>query len=453
MPLPYTHFVKTSTIVGAPTDTTSGNAPGKDPLGCNLSNATYDHTGGASGERQLTAASGTPFSSVQAADLIYLNNAAGGVADGLYEVASVPSSTVILLTADSGLTADSTADVDSSAGPWATIQYGLDNCTAGGDDLVIADDGDESDGTWTPGATLDADIGAGSDQEPITVRGGNSRGVPDGTVPTISGAGMAASSQVLTVSNSTTKRRWIDLRFTAGKDFGIYCADANSVDHQWLRCRFDNAAKGGVGRNPADWYFVDCEFADNGTWGIIPANASTLDVRSGFLRCRFHDNGTGGIYCTGFMFVSQCLFYDHGKWHIRFRQRAPNVVIDGCVFHKTAAGEDGINCWGTFDGMSPFIVTNSIFRTSAGYGIDMTGFAEPGGVPGIYWAELDYNCWSNNTSGDVNGATKQDVMGSPAGDTNVYADPTFTSETDGSEDFDLQSTSPCIDAGLQVPER
>ena len=51
MPLPFTYFVKSVTLISAASDSNDG----RDPLGAACTNATYDHTGGASGERQLTA--------------------------------------------------------------------------------------------------------------------------------------------------------------------------------------------------------------------------------------------------------------------------------------------------------------------------------------------------------------------------------------------------------------
>ena len=62
------------------TNITDGSAAldtndGLDTLGAALVNASYDHTGGGSGERQLTAASGTPFANSLAGDPVFLLNA------------------------------------------------------------------------------------------------------------------------------------------------------------------------------------------------------------------------------------------------------------------------------------------------------------------------------------------------------------------------------------------
>lgn len=102
--------------------TVSGTSPtldGKfqdcvDAVGLGLSNATYDHTGGAA-ERLLTSTGDFASYTFTAGDQIYLSGAAGGVAEGLYEIASRESDDAIALSANPGLTADSTSDVDSAS--------------------------------------------------------------------------------------------------------------------------------------------------------------------------------------------------------------------------------------------------------------------------------------------------------------------------------------------------
>jgi len=451
MPLPYNYFVKTTTIVSAASNSNDGH----DPLGCALVNASYDHTGGGSGERQLTAASGTPFTNVQAGDSIWLMNAAGGVADGLYEIASVPSSTVILLEDDAGLTADSTGDVDSSSGPWLTLQYAFDTVATGGNQLVICADGDGGSGQWLANNSVDnvfnVDSGAPSTVQPITYRGGSARGVVDGTVAVIDGTGLTYPECAITVSGTTTYRRWIDLRFT-GTTLGhnIYCAVTTATNHQFLRCRFDDAAGAGCASRSHDWHFVDCEFDSNGTWGKMPDTPTRVGAgRGNFLRCRFHDNGSGGLQIADQSMVSQCLFYDNTGPGLRFYGRTINAIIDGCVFAFN--NQDGIDGTGPFTLAPPFIASNNIFRSNGAYGIGL-GFSLPLGVTGAYFAEIDYNCFSNNTSGNLTEVTQADIVGSPTGDHNVYDNPDFVSETDGSEDFDLQSGSPCVYTGLAVPD-
>ena len=89
-------------------------------------------------------------------------------------------------------------------------------------------------------------------------------------------------------------------------------------------------------------------------------------------------------------------------------------------------------------------VYNNIFRSNGGYGINTST-----GTLGQFFY-LDYNCSNNNTSGhiDINGGTLP-------GSNNVLTNPYFKVETDGSEDFRLQSTStgdandsPCLDVGI-----
>lgn len=100
-----------------------------DDVRASLVNATYDHTGNGEGERHLSLTAGFASYTFTAGDRIYLKNAAGGVAEGSYEVASKVDDDAILLVADAGLTADSTADVDSSAGTYGDLRYAIEQET------------------------------------------------------------------------------------------------------------------------------------------------------------------------------------------------------------------------------------------------------------------------------------------------------------------------------------
>ena len=113
------------------TDAASGG-DGNANLGLALSSATYDHTGNGEGERHLSSTGAFSGYSFVAGDLLFITGApAGGIVDDtLYEIASRVDDDAILLTATGNLTADSTADVDSSAGPWTLAEW-LTNGTAG----------------------------------------------------------------------------------------------------------------------------------------------------------------------------------------------------------------------------------------------------------------------------------------------------------------------------------
>ena len=98
---------------------------GNQPLNITFLNASYDHTGNGEGERHLSLTSAFASYTFTAGDLFFLQNAVGGVADGLYEVASRVDDDAILLVADGGLTADSTTDVDSGS-PFGDVEWAVE---------------------------------------------------------------------------------------------------------------------------------------------------------------------------------------------------------------------------------------------------------------------------------------------------------------------------------------
>jgi len=430
MPLPYTYFVKTTTIVAAASDSNDG----RDPLGCALANASYDHTGGGSGERQLTAASGTPFASVQAGDYIYLVNAVGGVADGLYEIASVPSSTVILLVDDSGLTADSTSDVDSSDGPWLTLQYAFDTMSTSGSQLVICDDGNGTGTHWEYAATLDLDTNNGGSRG-LYYRGGNGRGVVDGTQAVISGASLGASTNLVAFS-AAYGLRMFDLRFTGGTADNLNCAATTSLNCIFTRCRIDNATDSGVFSDSDGWVFNDSELDSNGAYGY--AASSNRSEFLTFCCSSVHDNTNAGVLAGGSsMNADKSLFYDNGGDGWTLNRYATLFRVDGSVFFGNSG--NGVGVTSTYFGFALGTVRNSVFRSNGAYGLSVGAWT-------VEYAEVANNCFHNNTSGATDGVVG--ALGTAAGgDTNIYVDPLFVSETDGSEDFTPQVGSPLIRGG------
>ena len=119
------------------------------------------------------------------------------------------------------------------------------------------------------------------------------------------------------------------------------------------------------------------------------------------------------------------IIYDNGADGIVIAStEQPAVIVDNVLFGNTGDGIDIANtCYGT-------IIFNNIFRSNGGYGINTN-------TSNAYsFSFCDYNCYSNNTSGEMDITT--------IGSNNVSDNPDFVSETDGSEDFSLQSGSPCL---------
>ena len=88
-----------------------------DSVGFGLSNASYDHTGGAA-ERLLTSTGDFAAYTFVSGDTINIT-AGAGIPAGIYEIATRESDNAITLADDSRLTVDSSADVDTEA--WADV--------------------------------------------------------------------------------------------------------------------------------------------------------------------------------------------------------------------------------------------------------------------------------------------------------------------------------------------
>jgi hypothetical protein len=441
MPLPYTYFVKTTTIVGAPVDTVAGVANGRDPLGCALSGATYTHTGGGSGERQLNAASGTPFANVQAGDYIYLTGATGGVANGLYRIRTQVTGAIVLLNADSGLTADATT-IASSDGPWLTLQYAFDNTATTRNQLVICNDGNGTGGNWEYAVTLDLDTNAGGDYG-IIYRGGNSRGVVDGTRATISGASLPASTDLINQGTTSTHIYMLDLRMTgATRDNVTSPQNVTGIRITFVRCRIDNAGQHGtVHRNM--FVYIQTEIDNNAGWGSISEAGATGSARAGFVlyQCSVHHNGSGGVVQgTHHCEVMESLFYRNGGDGIQIYRGTGTGGAQGfivaSVFHSNTGNGIGPGS-STWSNMPPVIARNCIFTSNSGYGISL-------GAYGTRWLQVDHNIFFNNSSGPVlNVVEDPPGIGHSDGDDSIYLNFTGgsyddTGHVDG--DFRLLST-------------
>lgn len=405
---------------------------GLDPLGLALSGATYDHTGNGEGERHLSSAGAFSGYSFTAGDRIYLSGAAGGVAAGLYEIASKVDDDAILLAADAGLTADSTGDVDSSDGPWASPQFAFDTATAG-DTVVIC-----ADGAHSPTATVDVDTNSGASGSPISFVGAAANGAEDGTWATISGASLSSTDTLIAFDGVQGYIAFRRLRFTGGPGIGLDIAyGSNGIDFDEVR--FDNFADTGVYLYGGQCNFTDFEYDNNG----VPFGGNSAGTNRGsqcsFVNGSIHDNTGDGAYMHGtdILFFG-CRIYDNGGMGIKWqRQTYLNKVLNCTIFGNTG---DGIGLGSSFSGdPQPFTFLNNVISDNGGYGVNM---------PSAMLADplIDYNLFNANTSGHRNNFPEDWSGDSPADDT----DPGFVSETDGAEDFTPDTGSALIDAGLPI---
>lgn len=314
-----------------------------------------------------------------------------------------------------------------------TLQELYDNTNAGDLGLVKAT------GTYAPSATIDIDnASATTTTNKAIIRGAASDGTDDGTVATIDGSGITTA--VLFNMNVVGLSIQIEgLRLTgATSDAVLVTGSTNGAHITFCRCRIDNAADDGVEIQETTYptiTFINCEI-DNNTTDGVKVNGSTR-YSPVLLHCAVHHNGGSGIKTGGVSTVPGPthlignLFYRNGSYGVEFLGLLPNIVIANNVFFTNTSG--GILTHTSAYGIT---VINNIFRSNGGYGINTnTGSLRQ-------FSLIDYNCFHNNTSGAMD-------LGSAPGANDVTSDPLFTTETDGSENFTLQSSSPCLNLGLQ----
>lgn len=421
------YFVKTSTIVATPSDTNDG----LDPIGFNLSVATFTNS-----SKTLTKTGAYSSYTFTSGDLVYISGGTG-VTTGLYEIASKTDNNNIVLIADIGGT-DPT-DVTSSDGPFTTLQKGVDTVVAGDEVRVCAD------GTQSPTAKIDLDGTSGTQTNLITVKGASARGVDDDTIATISGASLPATTDLFNVplTGGAIFYRWRSLRLTAATRHNFFID--KDAPHYFENTRIDNAGSAGImtsASSTAVW-LTDCEVDLNGADGL----SSDASNRGGFrcFGCSVHDNtGWGVNNDLGMMLLFGTLIYDNGSGGVKHSSSSANYNHTHSLINCTIYGNngDGLKLG---SGVGMINLVNTIIASNSGYGINTTS----GTIDQL--SVLYNNCVWNNTSGELitsDNNYDSDAEFAAIGNGNISVDPKFVSTTDGSEDFALQSSSPCKAAGM-----
>jgi len=412
------YFVSKGTIVAAPNDSHDG----RDVFGFDLSSATYTDTGHGDGNYNITSAGAFSGYSYTALDQIYISG--GSITDGLYTIAQKNSDNSINLTASAG----STSSIDSSDGPWLTIQHGLDTVTAGNELVICADS------TYNLTAQLDVDTQATTAISYVRLMGATARGVVNGTRATLDFSGQGAGEDGFQVDTADVEEFYV-------AHLNIQNCDRHGIMLDDLACfwTLENCRITGCGTNGiqldnalASVSLYGCEI-DNNTVGVNCSSATrggmTLNC------CSVHDNSSdGALYAAnGTQFINSIFYLNGGSGAHRIAsaddyERTNCHVVNCTFFDNTASGIDledatvGRTC-----------VTGSIFRNNDVYAIDCAGDADQVMI-------LSDNDFSGN--GAVSDVTLWTGYG------NLAVDPEFESETGGSEDFEPDSDSPMIGAGF-----
>lgn len=322
----------------------------------------------------------------------------------------------------------------SFAQGWATIQYALNTATTYGDIILVCNDG-----IHYPTASLTFPTGTASVEVPMIMRGASATGNDDGTVATISGASLPASTDLFYV-NYYISFIFSNLRITAGKQDNFHIAVTAGGYHIHFRnCRFDNAARYGINSlendNGKGMQIIECEIDNNGQSGIIN-DCSVYGGHFHLVNCKIHDNVQHGYIYESFRYsdmILGCLFYNNLYDGIYVNTGCYGAHFANNIFFNN---RNGINYNMTGGSLVQAMLYNNIFRFNSQYGVASAGELTS-------FSFFDYNCFSNNTSGDFN-----QNGGIPLGSHNILSDPLFTSESPGAEDFTLQSGSPCKNIGF-----
>lgn len=287
-----------------------------------------------------------------------------------------------------------------------TLQEAFDSAVAG--DIVLV----KADGTYLPSARIDLDTNSGTDLNYIVFKGCASDGTDDGTVSTISGANLPATTTLL-YSNSDYMM-FQNLRITSATNYG-FDGRALSGRVMWYNCRIDNCSNSGV-LNVDGHTFYYCEFDHNGSRGAFAGTGFCW-----FNYCSFHDNGDDGVIMDDGCLLNHCLIYDNAGEGVYLYNESSSTIIN-CVIHgNTDNGIHAINSGG-------HMIMHNIIMNNGAYGINY------GGSTLAKTGYADYNCYYNNTSGAT-------TLGSPLGSNNLTEDPNFVSVADGAEDFTPQNTN------------
>jgi len=247
---------------------------------------------------------------------------------------------------------------------------------------------------------------------------------------------------VTTTTNNNTL--WQDFSFNANSTVP-YVFDLNTDSHVY------------------NYEFRNCEFKNGSLGGVYLSAADTLNVRHygvSFFNCSMHGNlwGIAIQSLSGYripVLLNNCSVYDNYH-NINITSPVTLNVVNSRIFR---ASSYGIYCSSTYSYLSMY---GSVVALNGGYGVRLGatsfvaaeifnciiahngtyGISKPS--PAALWASASHNCFYDNTSGNLDSNVNSGVL---PGYGNVTTDPLFESIVSGSEDFSLQSTSPCLNAG------
>ena len=316
----------------------------------------------------------------------------------------------------------------STGAAWASFEYAVGGSSgvAAGDFIYLMNTATE-----TPSAAIALSV-AGTDTDNIFVIGADSNGdkLSRGSYYTISGSSLPSSTNLIQGDSTNSRYAFYNVRFTAATNRNI----DNINKSKFISCRIDNATDVGTAvDDQSGTVYLDCEIDNNGQQGFKVDSSNRADNHE-FLYCKVHDNGSHGINLVNpdQVTVAHCQIYDNGSHGIHMDTYSANSEILNCTIDGNSA--NGINIKRAY-GLDGVEICNNSISNNGQWGIELEGSDTPDDR-----FVLEFNHFHNNTSGTVEtGFTYNPHI--------TTGDPSYTSTTDGSEDYTPQSGSPLIGAG------
>lgn len=308
-----------------------------------------------------------------------------------------------------------------------TPQHALDNASAGDRFRMCAE------AIETVSSELNVDTTPGTNQLAITFVGASGvDGSLDGSIYTIQAS--AAMSRVMALENISDYYVFDGIKFDANNNanWGVECTSGFAIGTVFIRCEFLNAkTESGLRlQGDAGATAQDCLFHDNAEHGIRMDGSGTEAVG-----CSFYNNMLANVFMNGNRSnLSHSIIYGGSAEGVLISSAGDGAVISFCTIFNPAASGVFINSTSA----NATAIRNTSISDCGGYALQVSDTSY------YIWRTSDYLHTHNNTSGDTNSTRGLQGIG------NVTGDPLFTDTTPGSEDFQPQSGSPLIAAGLRA---
>ncbi len=325
-------------------------------------------------------------------------------------------------------------DGTSVANAFRSMQAAVDEVTLAAGDIVYCV------GTDTLGANLDLDGNSGDETNGMVRFIGVSSIDPvtnDGTRAVIDG-----NSQTWTcIATATDFWNIENFEFTQMSGAGLGALTSPDI---WFfnNCSFNNNSTFGIDSTQIQFsFFFRCTFFLNGSDGVNRGDENS------FLFCSFHDNTASGIRClNGLFFFIGSLFYDNGDDGIE--SFGAHSVVLNCVVEANV--DNGIDR-----------AISSSAHLAAVIGTRITNHSTAGSIGLNTNGEIMLHGW--NYYEDNDGNNIQDALGNAISiqvqdngsntDAEDQADTNegYTNKTDGSEDFSLRDDATSRRTAIIVP--